>query len=132
MRVNLSFDSGGPATYAPYSEGISLFKASNATITEVEVEGGKVAFGTYVCSTPPPKIGFLLNDEAIEDTLYFDDDSNILSKEMEDGAEICRLNILASTFLFKDQGWSVGQSFFQGRYVQHQINEHELRFAQLK
>lgn len=96
-------------------------------------QGTEIAYGTYSCDQTPPRIGFNFNNATIEQSLYVDDFANILERSTgEDGVEICRINLLATKAMDSDGGWLVGQTWFQGRYIQHEVEKHELIFADVR
>lgn len=132
--ITISFDSGSPNIFAPYSQGLSVFSAAKLNITTTKTSTGtEIAYGTYPCHENPPEIGFNFNNQSLEESLYIDKGANVLEKFLNShGKEVCRINILATKVMSEDDGWLVGQTWFQGRYVHHEIENHELKFADLK
>lgn len=132
--INISFDSGSPNIFAPYDQGLKVLKAANLNITKANTtQGTEIAYGTYPCDQTPPRIGFNFNNATVEQSLYVDDFANILERSTsEDGVEICRINLLATKAMDQDGGWLVGQTWFQGRYIQHEVEKHELIFADVR
>ena len=59
---------------------------------------------------------------------YVDPESNVLNRTAD--GRTCTANILGAQFVVAPQ-WQIGQTWFQGRYVQHNVNASTIAFADL-
>ncbi|OAA50332.1 aspartic protease precursor [Metarhizium rileyi] len=111
-------DSGTTVIFGPTSKVRDLFE--QAGIEAVQAESG-VVNGYYNCSASPV-VGFSFEDanfDIIPEAMAF-------AREGEN----CTATI-HGTDAFGDN-WLVGQAFFQGRYVDHNIEDGTMGFADLK
>ena len=82
--------------------------------------------GTYECSRTPARIGFSFPPSTT--VHYVDAEANVLNRTA-DGIT-CTANILGTSTV--DPGmWSIGQTWFQGRYVQHDLDHNTIAYADL-
>ncbi|TQV94532.1 hypothetical protein V2A60_005572 [Cordyceps javanica] len=116
-NLYLATDSGTTVIFGPTSVVSKVFKA--AGIKQVTVENG--IQGHYSCSNAPT-IGFNLGGK------NFNIDPKALAFK-KDGDD-CTASLLGTT----DFGntWLVGQAFFQGRYIDHNVDDGTMGFANLK
>ncbi|KAG5944637.1 hypothetical protein E4U53_006863 [Claviceps sorghi] len=115
--INLTFDTAIPVIYGPADKVMTLFQ--NAGVKLVPFTGGVA--GYYDCRAPP-KIGFTIAGRTF----------NIAPEAlalMRDG-DNCTASIMGSTKY--GDWWQVGHPFFQGRYVDHDLQGHRIGFADLK
>ena len=59
---------------------------------------------------------------------YIDAAANVLNRTAD--GQVCTANILGTSTVGPSE-WSIGQTWFQGRYVQHDLDENTLSFADL-
>ena len=55
-------------------------------------------------------------------------EANVLNRTAD--GRVCTANILGASFVTPPQ-WQIGQTWFQGRYVQHNLNASTIAFADL-
>lgn len=82
--------------------------------------------GTYDCSREAARFGFSFPPS---DTVhYIDAEANVLNRTAD--GKICTANILGTSTVAPGE-WSIGQTWFQGRYVQHDLDKNMVAFADL-
>ena len=59
---------------------------------------------------------------------HVDAAANVLNRTAD--GRVCTANILGTSTVDAPQ-WSIGQTWFQGRYVQHNLDDNTLSFADL-
>ncbi|KAI0763543.1 acid protease [Trametes elegans] len=106
-----TFDSGTPNIIGPLSVVRQVLLSIGYNVTEQTNDGISVALGTYNCDREPARGSRRLN-------------------RTSDG-KICTANVLETSTLEGGPYWQVGQTWFQGRYVQHDLERHTLSFADL-
>ena len=82
--------------------------------------------GTYDCSRTPARFGFSFPPSA--EVHYIDLGANVLNRTAD--GKTCTANILGTSTLDAPI-WQIGQTWFQGRYVQHNVNASTIAFADL-
>ena len=60
---------------------------------------------------------------------YVDPESNVLNRTAD--GRVCTANVLGTSTLDAPQ-WLIGQTWFQGRYVQHNLDAKTIAFADQK
>ncbi|KIK53004.1 hypothetical protein GYMLUDRAFT_49583 [Collybiopsis luxurians FD-317 M1] len=125
-HIFVTFDSGTPNVIGPLDQVRSALQAVGYNITEQEMDGVTVALGTYNCSRTPARFGFSFPpDETIH---YINEDANVLNRTAD--GKTCTANILGTSTVFPGE-WSIGQTWFQGRYIQHDLENNTISFADL-
>ncbi|KAF5368203.1 hypothetical protein D9757_011299 [Collybiopsis confluens] len=125
-HIIATFDSGTPNVIGPLDDVRNIMEAVGYNITQQASDGITVAFGTYDCSRTPARFGFLFPPN--QDIHYIDIDANVLNRTVD--GKVCTANILGTSTMFEGQ-WSIGQTWFQGRYVQHDLTHNTISFADL-
>lgn len=110
-------DSGTTVIFGPTSQVTNLFK--KAGIQAVRTQNGIT--GYYKCSAPPV-IGLSLGGKNF----------NILPEALAfaKNGDNCTASVHGSNAF--GGAWLVGQAFFQGRYIDHNVGEGTMGFADLK
>jgi pepsin A len=116
-RANIITDSGTTVIFGPTNQVSKIF--SQAGIHAVQTANGIT--GYYNCSAPP-EIGFSLGGTNF----------NILAKALAfaKNGDNCTASVHGTNAF--GNSWLVGQAFFQGRYIDHNIDDGTMGFANLK
>ncbi|KAI0754491.1 acid protease [Daedaleopsis nitida] len=125
-HIYATFDSGTPNVIGPIEQVRAALDAAGYTILEQKAGFVTLALGTYPCSREPARFGFSFPPS--ETVHYIDAGANVLNRT-EDGS-ICTANILGTSTVGPGE-WSIGQTWFQGRYVQHDLDNNIISFADL-
>ncbi|OAA74091.1 aspartyl protease [Cordyceps fumosorosea ARSEF 2679] len=117
-NLDIATDSGTTVIFGPTADVKQVFAA--AGVKAVTTSAGTVE-GHYSCASPPT-IGFSLGG------VNFDLDPKALAFK-QDGDD-CTASVIGTA----DFGgtWLVGQAFFQGRYIDHNVDDRTMGFANLK
>ncbi|KAI0642938.1 acid protease [Trametes meyenii] len=121
-----TFDNGTPNVIGPLSTVRAVLEAVGYNITEQTNDGVTIALGTYDCSRTPARFGFSFPPS--DEVHYIDLAANELNRTAD--GRTCTANILGTSTVDVPQ-WSIGQTWFQGRYVHHDLNSSRLSFAGL-
>ncbi|KAI0329050.1 acid protease [Cubamyces sp. BRFM 1775] len=121
-----TFDSGSPNVIGPLDQVRDLLKSVGYNVTEQTNDYVTVALGTYDCARKPARVGFSFPPS--NEVHYIDLEANVLNRTAD--GRICTANILGTSTV-DAPFWSIGQTWFQGRYVQHDLDNHTLSFADL-
>ncbi|KAI0655435.1 acid protease [Cubamyces menziesii] len=121
-----TFDSGGPNVVGPLDQVRKLLKSVGYNITEQTNDQITVALGTYDCARKPARVGFSFPPS--NEVHYIDLKANVLNRTAD--GRVCTANILGTSTVDAPL-WSIGQTWFQGRYVQHDLDDNTLSFAEL-
>ncbi|KAI0763540.1 acid protease [Trametes elegans] len=124
--IYATFDSGGPNLMGPLMQVRDLLKSVGYDVTEQTNDGITVALGTYDCARTPARIGFSFPPSG---AVHYIDGAALELNRTADG-KVCTANVLGTSTVDAPQ-WSIGQTWFQGRYVQHDLDKNELSFADL-
>lgn len=116
-RLDIATDSGTTVVFGPTSVVSKVFKA--AGIKPVQTENG--IQGHYSCSKPPV-VGFSLGGQ------NFNINPNALA--FESSGDDCTASLIGTNSF--GSTWLLGQAFFQGRYIDHNIDDNTMGFANLK
>ncbi|KAJ6780497.1 hypothetical protein PWT90_02973 [Aphanocladium album] len=116
-NIRIVTDSGTTVIFGPTSAVRKVYQA--AGIKEVATEQG--IEGHYSCSKPPT-VGFSLGGK------NFNIDPKALAFK-KDG-DNCTTSLVGSDNF--GSIWLVGQAFFQGRYIDHNVDDKTMGFANLK
>lgn len=114
--VSIITDSGTTVIFGPTSQVKSLFQ--QAGIQAVQTSNGIT--GYYACNAPPT-IGFAFdgnNFNILPEALAFSQNGNNCTASIH------------GTNAFGSQ-WLVGQAFFQGKYIDHNVDDGTMGFANL-
>lgn len=117
-QINIATDSGTTVIFGPTNTVSRVFKA--AGITGKRTSSGNLE-GHYSCSKTPT-VGFSIGGK------NFNIDPKALAFK-KDGDDCTASLIGTSNF---GGTWLVGQAFFQGRYIDHNIDDGTMGFANLK
>ncbi|KAI0031013.1 acid protease [Vararia minispora EC-137] len=118
------FDNGTPNIIGPIETVRAALLSVGYNISETsDSSGASFVFGTYDCASPA-RFGFSFPPST--EVHYIDAGANVLNRTA-DGL-ICTANILGAS---TTDLWLIGQTWFQGRYVQHNLNASTLAFADL-
>lgn len=119
-QASAIFDSGTTVVYGPIDSVRDLYDALGLQTTQKSVGGQNYLYATYPCGSPPDvTFGLGGGEFKIEDAAW---------PASQDGST-CTAT-LQGTDGFGDQ-WLVGQAFFQGKYVDHDIDGAAMGFANL-
>ncbi|KAI0823982.1 acid protease [Trametes gibbosa] len=122
-----TFDSGTPNIIGSLSQVRAILKQVGYNITEQTSDSGvTIALGTYDCARTPARVGFSFPPS--NTVHYIDLAANVLNRTAD--GRVCTANILGTSTVDAPQ-WSIGQTWFQGRYVQHDLDNSTLSFADL-
>ncbi|KAI0329051.1 acid protease [Cubamyces sp. BRFM 1775] len=122
-----TFDSGGPNVIGPLGQVRDLLTSVGYNITEQTIDDITVALGTYDCARKPARVGFSFPPSG--EVHYIDLEANVLNRTAD--GRICTANILGTSTRDGAPLWAIGQTWFQGRYVQHDLDHNTLSFADL-
>ncbi|KAI9066029.1 acid protease [Trametes sanguinea] len=122
-----TFDNGTPNIIGPLATVKAILQSVGYNITEQTNDAVTVALGTYDCERPAARVGFSFPPST--DVHYIDLEANVLNRTAD--GRICTANILGTSTV-DAPFWSIGQTWFQGRYVQHSLDNNTLSFADLK
>ncbi|TFK91013.1 acid protease [Polyporus arcularius HHB13444] len=121
------FDNGTPNIIGPLDVVRSALLSVGYNLTEqTDSDGISTVFGTYDCSRSPARFGFSFPPST--EVHYIDEGANVLNRTAD--GKICTANILGTSTVTAPD-WQIGQTWFQGRYVQHNLNASTLAFADL-
>ncbi|KAI0754499.1 acid protease [Daedaleopsis nitida] len=122
------FDNGTPNIIGPVDIVTSvLLSVGYDLIEQTDAESGITnVFGTYDCARPPARIGFSFPPST--EVHYIDEGANVLNRTAD--GKTCTANILGTSTVSAPD-WQIGQTWFQGRYVQHDLDAHTISFADL-
>ncbi|KAI0770651.1 acid protease [Fomes fomentarius] len=121
------FDNGTPNIIGPLDIVRSTLLSVGYNISEhTDSDNITTVLGTYDCARPPARFGFSFPPST--DVHYIDEDANVLNRT-EDG-KICTANILGASIVTAPD-WQIGQTWYQGRYIQHNLNASTISFADL-
>ncbi|KAI0754498.1 aspartic peptidase domain-containing protein [Daedaleopsis nitida] len=111
------FDNGTPNIIGPVDIVRSvLLSVGYDLIEQTDSESGITnVFGTYDCARPT-------------EVHYIDEGANVLNRTAD--GKTCTANILGSSIVTAPD-WQIGQTWYQGRYVQHDLDAHTISFADL-
>ncbi|KAL1937779.1 hypothetical protein VTO73DRAFT_12798 [Trametes versicolor] len=122
-----TFDSGTPNIIGSLQQVRDILTLIGYNITEQTNEDSiTVALGTYDCARTPARVGFSFPPSTA--VHYIDLAANELNRTAD--GRICTANILGTSTVDAPQ-WSIGQTWFQGRYVQHDLDNNTISFADL-
>ncbi|KAH9891902.1 acid protease [Cubamyces lactineus] len=121
-----TFDSGGSNIVGPLGQVRDLLTSVGYNITQQTNDGITVAFGTYDCARKPARVGFSFPPS--NEVHYIDLETNVLNRTAD--GRVCTANILGTSTVDAPL-WTIGQTWFQGRYVQHDLDNNTLSFAEL-
>lgn len=118
-NLDIITDSGTTVIFGPKRDVQKIFKAAGITSKNT----GTTIEGHYNCAKPPT-VGFNLGGKNF----------NIVPKALAFKQDDKGQNCTASIFGSDDFGgsWLVGQAFFQGRYIDHNVDDKTMGFANLK
>ncbi|KAG6000132.1 hypothetical protein E4U54_001537 [Claviceps lovelessii] len=119
--VNISTDSGRAVVLGPTDQVTQLFEAAGVQVVRSGDGTVTTVTGYYDCRAPP-KIGFSLAGQT------FDIVPAALAYARR--GHNCTASVKGASSL--DNWWLIGQPFFQGRYVDHDIQAQRMGFANLK
>ncbi|KAI0629776.1 acid protease [Trametes polyzona] len=125
-RIFATFDNGTPNIIGSLAHVRAIFEQVGYNVTEQTNDGVTVALGTYDCARTPARIGFGFPPS--DEVHYIDLAANELNRTSD--GRICTANILGTSTVDAPQ-WSIGQTWFQGRYVQHNLDNNTISFADL-
>ncbi|CDO72202.1 hypothetical protein BN946_scf184970.g54 [Trametes cinnabarina] len=120
-------DSGTPNIIGPLETVRALLQSQGYNVTEQTNGFVTVALGTYDCARPAARVGFSFPPST--EVHYVDLEANVLNRTAD--GRICTANILGTSTV-DAPFWSIGQTWFQGRYVQHDLDNSTVSFADLK
>ncbi|KAI0655434.1 acid protease [Cubamyces menziesii] len=121
-----TFDSGGPNLIGPLDQVRDLLTSVGYNITEQTNDHITVALGTYDCAREPARVGFSFPPS--NEVHYINLEANVLNRTAD--GRVCTANILGTSTVDAPY-WAIGQTWFQGRYVQHDLDNNTLSFADL-
>ncbi|TFK78906.1 acid protease [Polyporus arcularius HHB13444] len=126
-QIRAGFDSGSPNIIGPLDQVRTILQSVGYNISQQTDDSGiTVALGTYDCSRAPARFGFSFPpSSAIH---YIDAGANVLNRTAD--GKICTANVLGTSTV-GPADWSIGQTWFQGRYVQHDLDNNTISFADL-
>ncbi|KAI0770654.1 acid protease [Fomes fomentarius] len=125
-HIYATFDSGTPNVIGPLEQVRAALQSVGYNISEQTNDGITLALGTYDCSREAVRFGFSFPPS---DTVhYVDAEANVLNRTGD--GKICTANILGTSTVAPGE-WSIGQTWFQGRYVQHDLDKNTIAFADL-
>lgn len=116
-NIDIATDSGTTVIFGPSSVVSQVFKA--AGIKEVSTQNG--IEGHYSCSSSPT-VGFSLGGK------NFNIDPKALAFKTD--GDDCTASLFGTGNF--GSTWLVGQAFFQGRYIDHNVDDRTMGFADLK
>ncbi|OAR00720.1 hypothetical protein LLEC1_00221 [Akanthomyces lecanii] len=118
-NIDIITDSGTTVIFGPKADVKKIFKAAGITANNT----GSTIQGHYSCAKPPT-VGFNLGGK------NFNIDPKALAFKQDKTSNDC----IASIFGTDDfsNNWLVGQAFFQGRYIDHNVDDNTMGFADLK
>lgn len=105
----------------PLAQVKAIYKSLNIPTSQKTVQGISYLYGYYPCDKPPT-VGFVLGGKTF----------NIVPSvwpAVQNGNNNCTA-VLQGTDGF-GSSWLVGQAFFQGRYIDHNIDAQTMGFANL-
>nr|VWO95943.1 LMP1 [Ganoderma boninense] len=121
------FDSGTPNVIGPLDTVRSALQSVGYELLEhTDSQGITTVFGTYDCARKPARFGFSFPPST--DVHYVDLGANVLNRTAD--GKTCTANILGTSTL-DGPTWQIGQTWFQGRWVQHDLNASTIAFADL-
>ncbi|TBU23043.1 acid protease [Dichomitus squalens] len=121
------FDNGTPNVIGPLDTVRAALESVGYAIIETTDDNNVTnIFGTYDCSCEPARFGFSFPPSA--EVHYIDLGANVLNRTAD--GKTCTANILGSSMVDAPT-WQIGQTWFQGRYVQHNLNTSTIAFAEL-
>ncbi|KAG5927796.1 hypothetical protein E4U42_001765 [Claviceps africana] len=115
--IDVSVDSGTSVIYGPLEKVNDLFNAAGVQV----VRSASGITGYYDCRSPP-KIGFALSGTTFE----IAPEALALAKDGNN----CTASVKGTNAF--GPWWILGQPFFQGRYIDHDVTGHKIGFANLK
>ncbi|OSC98013.1 acid protease [Trametes coccinea BRFM310] len=122
-----TFDNGTPNIIGPLDTVKAMLQSVGYNITEQTNDFVTVALGTYDCARPAARVGFSFPPST--DVHYVNLEANVLNRTAD--GRVCTANILGTSTV-DAPFWSIGQTWFQGRYVQHNLDNNTLSFVDLK
>ncbi|KAI0354812.1 acid protease [Trametes cingulata] len=125
-HILATFDNGTPNLIGPLDQVLEIFKSVGYNVTQQTNDGITVALGTYDCARTPARFGFSFPPS--NKVHYIDLAANELNRTAD--GRTCTANVLGTSTVPAPQ-WSIGQTWFQGRYVQHNLDNNTLSFANL-
>ncbi|RPD74058.1 acid protease [Lentinus tigrinus ALCF2SS1-7] len=125
-QIQATFDSGSPNIIGPLDQVRTILGSIGYNISEQTNDGITVALGTYDCSRTPARFGFSFPPSST--VHYIDAGANVLNRTAD--GKICTANVLGTSTVDSAE-WSIRQTWFQGRYVQHDLDNNTLSFADL-
>ncbi|PIL35123.1 hypothetical protein GSI_02912 [Ganoderma sinense ZZ0214-1] len=121
------FDSGTPNVIGPLETVRSALQSVGYALVErTDSQNITTVFGTYDCTRKPARFGFSFPPST--DVHYIDLGANVLNRTAD--GKTCTANILGTSTLDAPI-WQIGQTWFQGRWVQHNLNASTVAFADL-
>ena len=97
-----------------------------STVTDFSYSYFSPEQGTYDCSRTPARFGFSFPPSST--VHYIDAGANVLNRTAD--GQTCTANVLGTSTVGPAE-WSIGQTWFQGRYVQHDLDNNTVSFADL-
>ncbi|KAI0718151.1 acid protease [Cerioporus squamosus] len=127
-QIQAVFDSGGPNIMGPSDQVRTVLQSVGYNISQqTDADSGiTVVLGTYDCSRAPARFGFSFPPSSA--VHYVDAGANVLNRTAD--GKICTANVLGTSTVGPAE-WSIGQTWFQGRYVQHDLDNNTVSFADL-
>ncbi|KAI8986136.1 hypothetical protein BD414DRAFT_578226 [Trametes punicea] len=132
LRVQLTIDTGRLALliqkglYHPITTSQPTNLSEFNQFNGASQDGVAPASGTYDCSPTAPWVGFSFSSNA--EVHYIDSQGNVLNRTAD--GRVGTTNILGTSTVDTPL-WSIGQTWFQGRYVQHNLDNNTLFFVDL-
>ncbi|KAJ4158329.1 uncharacterized protein LMH87_008861 [Akanthomyces muscarius] len=118
-NIAITTDSGTTVIFGPKEAVKKLFKAAGITAKNT----GSTIEGHYDCAKPPT-VGFNLGGK------NFNIDPKALAFKQDEKGNDCTASIFGTADF--GSNWLVGQAFFQGRYIDHNVDDETMGFADLK
>ncbi|EJF56037.1 acid protease [Dichomitus squalens LYAD-421 SS1] len=122
-----TFDNGTPNIIGPLETVRAALQAAGYDLQEVTSDDITTVLGTYDCSRPPARFGFSFPPST--EVHYVDANANVLNRTAD--GKVCTANVLGTSTLDVPQ-WQIGQTWFQGRWVQHNLDKSTIAFADLR
>lgn len=131
----LEFDSGTTGVVGPVSAVAALFNLANIQSVLIPSKAGNTLVGYYPCSSPPtiglslPSKSNLTSSVASNTSTIFD--IGYSAQFSSQNGNNCTSAISGFDYEAQPGLWVIGQAFFQGKYVDHDLDNGIMGFAVL-
>ncbi|KAI0694758.1 acid protease [Earliella scabrosa] len=121
------FDNGTPNIVGPVNIVRDLLRSLGYNLNErTDSDNITTVLGTYDCARAPARFGFSFPPNT--EVHYVDEGANVLNRTAD--GTVCTANVLGTSTVLAPE-WLIGQTWFQGRYVQHNLDASTIAFADL-